>query len=713
MWLRVGATLVIAVVLVGVLTPPWSPGTIDWIQIVGLIVAVATLLGQVVFDWRGRQPGSMSTPDQIAGAEQALREFVRAQWREEIQIRELDDPAPLPVRWRMTGLPGVMDRAEKIDRPRFPLNWLGIGRPRFDGRADRMPEMAERFRQLTRRRLVIIGAPGMGKTTLAVLLLKELLDDPRPGDPVPVLLSMSGWDPRGESVHQWLARRLRENYPALRAADFGPDAALGLVRQLRVLPVLDGLDELPDEVRPQVLAALNAVDALILTCRTPEFRAAVEGRGGGPLAGGAVIEPRPVKSADVVAYIEGRLPAGQRTVWAGVLAAVRREPDGPIAEALSTPLALWLLRKVYIDTRTDPGGLCDREYFPTSTSITEHLLDNLVHAAFATVLPEDEQAVVRGGHPFRPRRGWDPDDAKRWLSFLARHMTQDNRDFRWWELHRALSRNWVTLVGGITVGLTVGLTVAVFSGLMTLLLYPKSMPGPLLFCLVGGVVGGLVGGLTGGLALLNRSALEPAYADLRLRGPVRQFAGNLTFGLAVVFLVGMVAALGFWLVAGAGQLSDGLWFGLAVVFTGGLIVGLNRWVTTPLTSAGPQTPAVTLRRDLELVYGRSLIGGLTLGLTFGLTAALLPGLSGAGPGVVAGVLFGLGGGLVFTFTFGLKGASSSYLVALIVLSLRRRVPRRLMGLLEDAHRVGLLRQAGPVYQFRHAQLQDRLAQSAQ
>ncbi|GIH21910.1 NACHT domain-containing protein [Acrocarpospora phusangensis] len=701
----------VAVVLVGVLSPPWADDdadAIDWIQIVGLVVAVATLLGQVVFDWRGRQPGSMSTPDQIAGAEQALREFVRAQWREEIEIRELDDPAPLPVRWRITGLP-VMDRAERIDRPRFPLNWLGVGRPRFDGRADRMPEMAERFRQLTRRRLVIIGAPGMGKTTLAVLLLQELLDDPRPGDPVPVLLSMSGWDPQGESVHQWLARRLRENYPALRAPDFGPDAALGLVRQSRVLPVLDGLDELPDDVRPKVLAALNAVEALILTCRTPEYRAAVEGRGGGPLAGGAVIEPRPVKSADVVAYIEGRLPAGQRAVWAGLLAAVRRDPDGPLAAALSTPLALWLLRKVYIDTRTDPGGLCDRAYFPTATSLTEHLLDNLVHAAFATALPEEEQTAVRG-HPFRPRRSWDPDEAKRWLSFLARHMTAEDRDYRWWELHRALSHRWVTLVGGVTVGLTVGLTVALFSGLMTLLLNPATMPGPLVFCLVGGVVGGLVGGLTGGVSLLNRSALEPAYADLRLRGPVRQFAGSLAFGLLTVFLVGMVAALGFWLVAGSGELSDGIWFGLAVVLTGGVIVGMNRWVTTPLTSAGPQTPAVTLRRDIELVYGRSLIGGVTLGLTFGVTAALLPGLSGPGPGAVAGVLFGLGGGLVFMFTFGLKGASSSYLVALIVLRVRRRVPRRLMGLLEDAHRVGLLRQAGPVYQFRHSQLQDRLAQ---
>jgi hypothetical protein len=43
------------------------------------------------------------------------------------------------------------------------------------------------------------------------------------------------------------------------------------------------------------------------------------------------------------------------------------------------------------------------------------------------------------------------------------------------------------------------------------------------------------------------------------------------------------------------------------------------------------------------------------------------------------------------------------------LALRRSTPLRLMPCLEDAHRRGVLRQAGAVYQFRHARLQQRLA----
>lgn len=56
-------------------------------------------------------------------------------------------------------------------------------------------------------------------------------------------------------------------------------------------------------------------------------------------------------------------------------------------------------------------------------------------------------------------------------------------------------------------------------------------------------------------------------------------------------------------------------------------------------------------------------------------------------------------------------ASSIYLCAMAFLRWRGCVPGRMMRFLGDAHRIGLLRRVGPVYQFRHAKLQDRLAQT--
>ncbi|MBP2706901.1 NACHT domain-containing protein [Microbispora sp. RL4-1S] len=694
-----------------------SDAAVNWAQLASVALGVFTLIPPLVSTWRRRPPGGTSTIEQIDRAERALRVLVHEQWREEIVIRELDEPARLPVRWKVSGL-DVMDQDERVDGLGLLRSWFGFGRVRFDGRTDRMPEMAGRFRKLARRRLVILGEAGMGKTTLAVLLLRELLREPQPGDPVPVLLSMSGWDPAAEPVHRWLGRRLRENYPALRAPEFGPDAARGLVTYHRILPVLDGLDELPDVMRPKVINALNAawtVESVILTCRTADYLTAVSVRGCAALAGAAVIEPKPVKSSDVISYLRDRLAPEQRAEWAGLLSELKADP-GPLAEALSTPLVVWLLYKVYVETGADPAPLRDAERFPTAAAVIDHLLDNLVQASFAATPPDDDPAERHEhDHPFRPQRSWDPDEARRWLSFVARHMSATGtRDFHWWHLHRAVSRRWSILVGGVTIGLPVGVTVGLTSDAVVALRSPHggSLRDALLFGLAGGPVGGLVGGLTGGLILdrLKGYTLEPAYANLRWRGSVPRLAGQLALGLVTVLPVGMIAAFALWRVAGISSEVDGLiLYALVIGAMGGVTLGLNKWVTTPLTNDRPQGPLITLRRDLQLVYGRSLTFGLALGLAFGFAGTLVNGFSGLARGAEAGIAFGLAGGVVFTLTFGFTGASSNYLVAVAVLRARGRIPLRLMRLLEDAHRVGLLRQVGPVYRFRHEKLQDRLA----
>ena len=48
-------------------------------------------------------------------------------------------------------------------------------------------------------------------------------------------------------------------------------------------------------------------------------------------------------------------------------------------------------------------------------------------------------------------------------------------------------------------------------------------------------------------------------------------------------------------------------------------------------------------------------------------------------------------------------------IARVWLALRHRLPWPLMDFLADAHQRGVLRQAGAVYQFRHIELQHRLA----
>ena len=169
------------------------------------------------------------------------------------------------------------------------------------------------FRRLPRPRLVISGEPGTGKTTLAVLLLLDLIDHLKDEDPVPVLFTLDGWDPDTTDFSSWLACRITEDYPALRADDYGRAVAAALVSQRQVLPILDGLDEIPAPLRTKVIASLNRAmsydDQLILTTRSAEYAAA------GRSSAASVITPDPLKPAAVPACPQG-VPAPRS--WRGM-----------------------------------------------------------------------------------------------------------------------------------------------------------------------------------------------------------------------------------------------------------------------------------------------------------------------------------------------------------------------------------------------------------
>jgi predicted NACHT family NTPase len=158
-----------------------------------------------------------------------------------------------------------------------------------------LPGLACWFHGLPQPRLVISGEPGTGKTTLAVLLLLDLIDHLKDDDPVPVLFTLDGWDPDVTDFSSWLACRISEDYPALRADDYGHAVADALVSQRQVLPILDGLDEIPAPLRTKVIVSLNRAmsydDQLILTTRSAEYATA-----GTEISAASVIKPDPLNS---------------------------------------------------------------------------------------------------------------------------------------------------------------------------------------------------------------------------------------------------------------------------------------------------------------------------------------------------------------------------------------------------------------------------------
>jgi len=656
------------------------------------------------------------TPDSVAAAKDALAWLVGQQWRTEAILRSLDDPDPIPVRWQVADDDHVLDHLANLTPDSLVLT----------ASSDDITALAGRFRAMRRRRLVILGKPGTGKTTLAVQLLRELLATRQHhGDePVPMLLSVAGWDTEAfPRLQDWLALRLTQDYPALRATGLGAAAPAVLAESGQVLPILDGLDELPLAAQAAVITALNrsmsGTDQLIVTARTTDYRHAVEAAGTA-LTSALVIEPDPLDPSAVADYLRRCLPPRPEPAWDQILSqlgdrpAPRTGPCAALVEITSTPLGLWLLRAVYVTPSADPAGLLDPGRFPDATTLRAHLLDQLV-----TALVDARPPSTRPADLFRPRRQHDPARLRRKLSHLAHHLTHPRnadgsprtRDLAWWHLARTTGA--VTRTTRITIGLTVTLTIAVTATFLTGL-----AEGPaegLTYGLAYGLAFGLTAGLVVTYAARSWPQQPPGFADLRLRGHRPRSASRtpsrLARGLAFGLAAGLPMAVVVNLQSGSFDgLMAGLMTALAVCLAYGLAAGLTAWAEAPTPTGRANTPLTSWRADRTLNLMRTVTIGLTCGLTGGLAggfaaAAANPPAFALAVGVTYGLTFGLTAGLAA----GRHHAWMAYVITTRRLARTRQQPRKLMLFLDDAHRLGLLRTVGPIYQFRHADLQDHLA----
>ncbi|WP_219518441.1 NACHT domain-containing protein [Nonomuraea ceibae] len=696
-------------------------------DLAAVMLAAAMLAGTVVV-WARRSAttradASTDTRSAVDTAAHMLAGLVGHQWRTEARHRLLDDPEPIPVRWQLIADETVMSQ------PRLITTEAELT---LTGRSDDIAALADAFRALARRRLVIAGGAGMGKTTLAIQLLLQLLatraaDQAAAGEgevvPVPVLLPVSGWDisahPR---LQDWLAVRLIQDYPALAAPEFGAGAAAALADGGHILAVLDGLDEIPAPARAQVIAALNASltarDQLILTSRRTEFATAIHDTGR-PLTAAAVIVPQPVPPQAAADYLTACLPASPTDVWRQTLTALRSRTVPGLTRLAATPLGLWLIRTVYVTPGADPAPLTG-PLGADAGALRAHLLDHVIPAVIAARPPSTGPA-----DHFRPRHRLDPDATRRHLTYLAHAFPPViTRDITWWHIARTTPRirSTVGLATGIVFGLVFGLV-----GLELWLLGPIRV----VFGLLSGLVFGLAVGLVRARSWVNET--PGCYAGLRLRGRVslliRSLKGTLAFGLTIGFIVGLTMGfVSMFSLDSSGidldpdfHLVFGFVFGLLAWLGTTLASGLIAWAEQP-TLESTSTPRSSWRADRALTLLRLVMAGLTCWILFGIFefvafAPSLVKLAGLGLGLVLGLVAGLTVGLslglpialVAGFVMGKHHAWLVCTIAVTRLALQRRLPWRLMNFLDNAHRLGLLRAVGPVYQFRHAALHDHLA----
>ncbi|MFF2410021.1 NACHT domain-containing protein [Streptomyces sp. NPDC058092] len=677
----------------------FDPGPVvgGWLLIAGAIVLDAGTRVRAAVSRRRR--AVWRSEKNLARAVEALAEGLAFRYDQDERLTRINDPYALDVSW-----------ATESEHPEA----MGSAAPEPGADSDSDDDsasIADCFASTPTRRLVVLGGAGAGKSVLVLRLAYELLRRRTRGsqDPVPAVVSLASWDP-GQGLLGWLAGQLAAEYPDACTPVAGAppvDVAFHLLLTRRVLPVLDGFDELPEHRRADALRQITETMVgrrpFVLTSREPEYREHVPDEG---VLERTEIRLSPLSDDTVRAYLS---PGRTRTRWTPVLDRLGdRSADAPevqrLRDALSVPLMVGLARVAYARGDSDPAELLKPGRFDDRRDIERHLYD-----AFLDV-------VYSGSHDVRAAHGGSPPERARvWAAFLAARMKEaGEQDLAWWKLDEMVPRvvRALALVPAFVVG---ALPVAQIEF------------GPPWWGTWLPLKGAFV--LLCGLALTAAAMTGPAPWQHPPRRPTRPGGAEIraVLGRRSVQVKAVLASLG--LVAGWATVlaTDVSVLPLLMVIVTVRVVWVygTRVIGFVWHSSDPalaDTPAGLLRADRRgvltlgwLAPARQGVEETPLAVLVLPLAMLMAWQMFAGSDVVSArdwLLLAIG--LPFAWVLYSFGASAwgGFTVARLYFWATGRLPRQLMAFLEDAHARGVLRQSGGVYRFRHIELRDRLAQGA-
>jgi NACHT domain len=654
-----------------------------------------------------------------------LATTVEKQWDKEYGVRTYSDPAQkfrdIKASWSAAEPPVAPHWETLVDLARGAGAYEGMRPVNWARRPDGLTgldegDLRDILEKVPTGWLVVLGESGSGKTMLMLRTVREIvkhgqdatnLRNRKDDDPVPLFVPMTSWNPKREDLRAWLERQLPIDYPGLgaRVTVGGKQTTViaMLLDEQKIIPVLDGLDEMSAGARVKAISRLNEAFIararplrLVVTCRTREYRRAVgkpgPGRDAHPVLAAAAIELQPLDPDKVSAYLADR---GKNARWAAVNAKLMQS-GGVLAKGLDTPLYASLASEIY-NPRSDVAGVARREpgelaSFADEESLHHHLLDEFIPAVYATEYEDRGAGQAPPGDEDEDEYEYEDHDSgrteqaaetpeeqrqrlsvERWLMILADYLTTGRErpkpSLEWWDLG-GLAPRWLvpatigtvcgiatavaaatgTHVGvGIGVGFGTGMLIAIAIGLSVFharkrwdrrRLTEKAFDDRYAKRRPGpGMTGGMIGAVMGGVAAGVAGKYHIGHSASLFSAVPEALGMALGAGATTDFLGGLAGVL-------VGAFAGGYLAAVGLGLPAGLVNGLGVGVAVALVidMIGRDKPS---RTTPYWEIGVGLVGGGVIGLAIGLIVW-------REAGVAYGIVFGVLLAALAAVPFGLR-----------------------------------------------------------
>ena len=465
------------------------------------------------------------------------------------------------------------------------------------------------------RTLLILGAPGAGKTTTLLELACDLLNraEQDVNQSIPVVFNLSSWATSKHKLADWLVQELTTKYQVSKSL------SRTWIQNQQLLLLLDGLDEVHHTRRNACVRAINEFSQnygqteMVVCSRIKDYEALSH-----RLQFQGAIFIQPLTSEQIENYLS---QAGEGLT--GVKTALRT--DLIFQEFAQTPLMLSIMSLAYQDI-----PVAELPQFLNAEERRKHLFDAYIERMFS-----------QRGHA----RYYSKAKALFWLSWLAQKMFQESQTIF---LIERIHPKWLVTVRQkgayiIASALFVGIIYGLIFGLGRSFSYGLSFK--LNDGLSFGIVTWLIACIVSALSFLlwfsaQKLSTNPTQTLLQ-RGLYSAFIG-LSTGLPI----GLLSGLPF------DNLRNGLLFiGIPVSLIAGLVSEPTGLLVDKTLALGIANPVTALRWSWASVR-TYLVFWLSISLPFGLLLMLGKALGIAPDGLragffiwMSGLIFGVLGGL--------------------------------------------------------------------